>query len=191
MYDVTEQGNFEAKNILHPILTVDQASKFFRKEKPEIEALVVRAKEKLFAAREQRIKPFRDEKIITAWNGLMLSGLAEAIKISGESSCVEASRRTVEFIFGKMFRDGCLLHVYKDGQAKLRGYLDDYAFVALGLLDLYEVSFDRSLIERAIELADIMFETFYGSHHFDLHIKRQTRGQAIWINLDRVQSLGL
>src|SRR6476660_4381115 len=129
MYDVTEQGNFEAKNILHPILTVDQASKFFRKEKPEIEALVVRAKEKLFAAREQRIKPFRDEKIITAWNGLMLSGLAEAIKISGESSCVEASRRTVEFIFGKMFRDGYLLHIYKDGQAKLRGYLADYAFV--------------------------------------------------------------
>jgi uncharacterized protein YyaL (SSP411 family) len=161
MYDVTDEGNFEGKNILHPILTVDQASKFFRKEKSEIEALLVRAKEKLFAARQKRIKPFRDEKIIAAWNGLMLSGLAEAIKITGESSCIEASRRTVEFIFGKMFRDGYLLHVYKDGQAKLRGYLDDYAFVALGLLDLYDVLFDRSLIERAIELADIMLKEFW------------------------------
>ena len=161
MYDVTEEGNFEEKNILHPILTVDQASKFFRKEKSEIEALIARTKEKLFTAREKRIKPFRDEKIIAAWNGLLLSGLAEAIKITGASSCLEASRRTVEFIFGRMFRDGYLLHVYKDGQAKLRGYLDDYAFVALGLLDLYEVLFDRSLIDRAMELADIMLREFW------------------------------
>ena len=161
MYDVTEEGNFEEKNILHPILTVDQANKFFRKEKSEIEALIARTKEKLFTAREKRIKPFRDEKIIAAWNGLLLSGLAEAIKITGASSCLEASRRTVEFIFGRMFRDGYLLHVYKDGQAKLRGYLDDYAFVALGLLDLYEVLLDRSLIDRAMELADIMLREFW------------------------------
>jgi uncharacterized protein YyaL (SSP411 family) len=161
MYDVTEEGNFEERNILHPILTVDQASKFFRKEKSEIEALIARTKEKLFTAREKRIKPFRDEKIIAAWNGLLLSGLAEAIKITGASSCLEASRRTVEFIFGRMFRDGYLLHVYKDGQAKLRGYLDDYAFVALGLLDLYEVLLDRSLIDRAMELADIMLREFW------------------------------
>ena len=161
MYDVTEEGNFEEKNILHPILTVDQASKFFRKEKSEIEALIARTKEKLFTAREKRIKPFRDEKIIAAWNGLLLSGLAEAIKITGASSCLEASRRTVEFIFGRMFRDGYLLHVYKDGQAKLRGYLDDYAFVALGLLDLYEVLLDRSLIDRAMQLADIMLQEFW------------------------------
>ena len=161
MYDVTEDGNFEEKNILHPILTVDQANKFFRKEKSEIEALIARTKEKLFTAREKRIKPFRDEKIIAAWNGLLLSGLAEAIKITGASSCLEASRRTVEFIFGRMFRDGYLLHVYKDGQAKLRGYLDDYAFVALGLLDLYEVLLDRSLIDRAMELADIMLREFW------------------------------
>jgi uncharacterized protein YyaL (SSP411 family) len=161
MYDVMEEGNFEERNILHPILTIDQASKFFRKERSEIEALVARAKEKLFAARERRIKPFRDEKIIAAWNGLMLSGLAETIKITGATSCIEASRRTVDFMFGTMFRDGYLLHVYKDGQAKLRGYLDDYAFVALGLLDLYEVLFDRSLIERALELADIMLREFW------------------------------
>ena len=161
MYDVTEEGNFEEKNILHPILTVDQANKFFRKEKSEIEALIARTKEKLFTAREKRIKPFRDEKIIAAWNGLLLSGLAEAIKITGASSCLEASRRTVEFIFGRMFRDGYLLHVYKDGQAKLRGYLDDYAFVALGLLDLYEVLLDRSLIDRAMELVDIMLREFW------------------------------
>ena len=161
MYDVTEQGNFEEKNILHPILTIEQASKFFRKERAEIETLVARAKEKLLAAREKRIKPFRDEKIITAWNGLTLSGLAEAIKISDNPACTEAANRTIEFIFNKMFRDGFLLHVYKDNHAKLLGYLDDYAFLAIGLLDLYEVIFDRSLLERASQLTDTLLREFW------------------------------
>ena len=161
MYDVSEQGNFEEKNILHPILTGDQASKFFRKEKDEIEALKVRAKEKLLAAREKRIKPFRDEKIITAWNGLMLSGLAEAIKISNNPAWVEAANRTVDFIFGRLFREGFLLHVYKDNQAKLLGYLDDYAFLAIGLLDLYEALFDRLFLKRAMQLTEIMLGEFW------------------------------
>ncbi len=161
MYDVTEEGNFEGKNILHPILTIDQASKFFRKERSEIEALVRQAKEKLFLEREKRIKPFRDEKIISAWNGLALSGLAEAIKLSKNPPWVEALERTVSFIFSKMFRDGFLLHTYKDGRAKLLGYLDDYAFVAVGLLDAYEAMFDRSALERAVLLADVMLREFW------------------------------
>jgi uncharacterized protein len=161
MYDVSEQGNFEEKNILHPTLTLEQASKFFRRDKSAIEALIGRAKEKLFDARETRIKPFRDEKIIAAWNGLALSGLAEAIKISNNPGCAEAANRTVAFIFSKMFRDGFLLHVYKDNQAKLLGYLDDYAFLAIGLLDLYEALFDRSLLERAVQLTEIMLREFW------------------------------
>ena len=161
IYDVGEPGNFEGKSILHPILTVEQASKLFRKEASQIDALVAGAKEKLFTEREKRIKPFRDEKFITAWNGLVLSGLTEAIKISDNSAPVDAANRTVDFIFNRMFRDGFLLHTYKDGQAKLLGYLDDYAFVAVGLLDLYETLFDRSYLDRAIQLADIMLREFW------------------------------
>jgi uncharacterized protein YyaL (SSP411 family) len=161
MYDVGEPGNFDGKSILHPILTVDQASKFFRKESSEIQDLVANAKRKLFVEREKRIKPFRDEKIITAWNGLMLSGLAEAIKIIDNPAALDAARKTVEFIFTKMFRDDFLLHSYKDGQAKLLGYLDDYAFLAVGLLDLYEAMFERSYLDRAIQLTDIMLREFW------------------------------
>ena len=161
IYDVTEQGNFEEKNILHPILTVEQSSKFFRMERTEIEKLIATAKQKLVAAREKRIKPFRDEKIITAWNGLMLSGLAEAIKISPQPSYLDAAKRTIDFIYAKMFRDGFLLHTYKNGQAKLLGYLDDYAFLAVGLLDIYEAIFDRTALTRAIELADVMLREFW------------------------------
>jgi uncharacterized protein YyaL (SSP411 family) len=161
MYDVGEPGNFDGQSILHPILTVDQASKFFRKESSEIQDLVANAKRKLFVEREKRIKPFRDEKIITAWNGLMLSGLAEAIKIIDNPAALDAARKTVEFIFTKMFRDDFLLHSYKDGQAKLLGYLDDYAFLAVGLLDLYEAMFERSYLDRAIQLTDIMLREFW------------------------------
>ena len=161
IYDVTESGNFEEKNILHPILTLEQASKYFRMELGEIERVIADAKQKLFIEREKRIKPFRDEKIITAWNGLMLSGLAEAIKISPQPAYIDAAKRTIEFIFTKLFRDGFLLHTYKDGQAKLLGYLDDYAFTAVGLLDIYEALFDRSALSRAIELAEIMLREFW------------------------------
>ena len=160
IYDVSEQGNFEGKNILHPILTLEQASKFFRRDRGEIEALVTNAREVLFREREKRIKPFRDEKVITSWNGLMLSGLAEAIKISPQPAYLEAANRNLQFIFTKLFHDGRLLHVYKNGQAKLAGYLDDYAFLAVGLLDLYETTLEASALARAIELADTMLREF-------------------------------
>ncbi|HKY07841.1 MAG TPA: thioredoxin domain-containing protein [Candidatus Binatia bacterium] len=161
MYDVGDPGNFEGKSILHPILNIDQAGKLFRKDPNEIATLITAAKQKLFLEREKRIKPFRDEKIITAWNGLMLSGLAEAIKLSHDQASTAAAKQTVEFIFQKMFRDGLLLHTYKDGQAKLLGYLDDYSFLATGLLDLYEALFDRNDLDRAVQLADIMLSEFW------------------------------
>jgi uncharacterized protein len=161
IYDVSEMGNFEGKNILHPILQPDQAAKFFGKGVKEIENLIAEAKAKLFQAREKRVKPFRDEKILTSWNGLMLSGLAEAYGTIGDEHYREAAEKTVEFIFANMFRDGFLLHTYKDGQAKLHGYLDDYAFFAAGLLDLYEATFDRSLFERAVQLTETMINEFW------------------------------
>ena len=160
MYDVTEPGNFEGKNILHPILSIEQASKYFRAEPAAIEKRIADAKSKLFIERETRTKPFRDEKIITAWNGLALSGLAAAIRISADPVCIDAAQRTVEFIFDKVFHDGFLLHTYKDGQAKLLGYLDDYAFLGVGVLDLYETLFDRSLLRRAQQLSEILIAEF-------------------------------
>ena len=161
IYDVSEEGNFEKKNILHPILTLEQASKFFRRDLKEIESLVADAKVKLFQEREKRIKPFRDEKILISWNGLMLSGLAEAIKISRHQTYLEAANRTVDFIFTKMFRDGRLLHTYKSGTAKILGYLDDYAFLAAGLLDLFEATLNRAHLDRTVKLAEIMLDEFW------------------------------
>ncbi len=161
IYDVSEEGNFEEKNILHPILTLEQASKLFRRDLREIESLVADAKAKLFQEREKRIKPFRDEKILTSWNGLMLSGLAEAIKIARQPAYLDVANRTVDFIFTKLFRDGRLLHTYKSGTGKILGYLDDYAFLAAGLLDLFEATLNRAHLDRAVELAEIMLHEFW------------------------------
>ncbi len=161
IYDVSEEGNFEGKNILHPILTLEQASKFFRLDPGEIESLISDARAKLFQEREKRPKPFRDEKVLTSWNGLVLSGLAESIKIFPDRGYLEAANRTLDFIFSKMFRDGHLLHTYKNGIAKILGYLDDYAFLAAGLLDLCEATTDRSRLNQAVELAQTMIQEFW------------------------------
>ncbi len=160
-YDVSEFGNFEGKNIVHPILTMEQVARLFKKEPDEVRRSLTAAGPKLFQEREKRVKPFRDEKILASWNGLMLSGLAEASKILDNASSLAAARKTVDFIFSRMFRDGFLLHAYKDGKAKLLGYLDDYAFLAVGMLDLYEVTLEQADLARAIELAEIMAREFW------------------------------
>ncbi len=161
IYDVSEYGNFEGRNILHPTITLEQSSKYFKREVKEIEEFVEKARTKLFQEREKRVKPFRDEKILTSWTGLMLSGLAEAIKLLAKPSYLEAAAKSADFIFTRMVRDGFLLHTYKNGQAKLRGYLDDYSFIIVGLLDLYEATLEHSNLDRAKQLAETMIREFW------------------------------
>ena len=161
VYDVGEVGNFEGENILHPILSLDQAGKLFKIDPAEVQKILEQSKVKLLEVREKRVKPFRDEKILTSWNGLMLSGIAAAAKVTDHKKMRAAAEGTVEFFYGKMFEGDFLLHTYKDGQAKLRGYLDDYAYFALGLLDLYEVLYEESFLRRAQKLAEVMIREFW------------------------------
>ncbi|MFQ5657891.1 MAG: thioredoxin domain-containing protein, partial [Candidatus Methylomirabilales bacterium] len=161
IYDVSDLGNFEGHNILHPILTPEQSAKYFKRGTDEIASIITQAKAKLLREREKRVKPFRDEKILTSWNGLMLSGLASAHEITGAPRYREAAAQTVDFIFTEMFREGTLLHTYRDGLAKLRSYLDDYAFLTAGLLDLYEATFESTMLERAVQLTEAMILEFW------------------------------
>jgi uncharacterized protein YyaL (SSP411 family) len=182
IYDVGEVGNFEGKNILHPTLTLEQAAKFFKKDPQAIDKILRQSRAKLLEVREKRVKPFRDEKILTSWNGLILSGIAEACKVTDNTNLREAAERTVEFFYSKMFQGGFLLHTYKDGQAKLRGYLDDYAFFAAGLLDLYEVLFEGTLLQRAEQLTELMIREFWddnnGAFFYTGHSHEQLIGRT-------------
>lgn len=160
-YDVTDVGNFEHKNILHPTLTLVQLTKLFRREEQEVTQFLTDAKQKLFAVREKRIKPGRDEKIITSWNGLMIAAFAEAYRVLGNPRYLEIARQSVDFILTRLSREGRLLRTYKDGQAKYNAYLDDYAFFIAALLDLYEATFERAYLDRAVALTDLLLARFW------------------------------
>ena len=160
-YDVTDVGNFEGHNILHPTLELDQLARLFQRNVDDVANLINDAKHTLFAIREKRVKPGRDEKILTSWNGLMLSAYAEAYRVLGDQRYLEIARNNVEFILGKLYQNGRLLRSYKDGQAKFNAYLDDYASFSTGLLDLYEATFERHYLDHALACVDVLLERFW------------------------------
>jgi uncharacterized protein YyaL (SSP411 family) len=161
-YDITGSGNWEhGNNILHLTVSLDQTAKMFNKPLDEVTASIESSKAILFAAREQREKPFRDEKVLTSWNGLMLSGMVQAYNVLGEAEALQAVRDTITFLQRHMLRDGRLLSVYKDGQAKLNGYLDDYAFLSAALLDAFEATFTSAYFDLAQQLINTMLEEFW------------------------------
>ncbi|HEY3582206.1 MAG TPA: thioredoxin domain-containing protein [Pyrinomonadaceae bacterium] len=146
-YNITQNGNFEGKNILN----VNPSA-----QRPNADSL-----RKLFDVREQRIKPDRDEKILTAWNGLMLASFAEAGVILRRADYTEAARKNADFVLENLRRDRFLLRTYKDGVAKFNAYLEDYTFFIEGLVTLYETSGEFRWLKEALALTDRMIEEFW------------------------------
>jgi uncharacterized protein YyaL (SSP411 family) len=115
---------------------------------------------KLFAAREKRIRPGRDEKILVSWNALAMRGMARAGRVFGRSEWVESARRALQFIRGTMWRDARLLATYKDGRAHLSAYLDDYAFLLAAVLEVLQERFSAQDLGFACQLADVLLVQF-------------------------------
>jgi len=124
------------------------------------EALIDRARAKLFAAREERIRPGRDEKILVSWNALAIRGMAHAGRVLGEPQWIASARRALEFIRGQMWRERRLLATYKDGRAHLNAYLDDYALLVAALLELMQAGFSGADLAFATDLADTLLAEF-------------------------------
>ena len=160
-YDVTDVGNFEGHNILHPCLELDQLARLFGRDLDDISDIIQTAKQRLFTVREDRVKPGRDEKILTCWNGLMLSGFAEAYRVLGDPHYLDIARRNAEFILTKLYGDGRLLRSYKDGQAKFNAYLDDYASFTTALLDLYEATSEQPYLDHAVAVSQVLLDRFW------------------------------
>ncbi|HXT36612.1 MAG TPA: thioredoxin domain-containing protein [Chloroflexota bacterium] len=161
-YGVVKGGNYEGKNILH--LPRDLAS-LAREEGMEEDALretLARCKAILFAIREQRVRPARDEKTLTAWNGLMLRACATAAAILEDPTYRATAEANADFLLAAMRKDGRLYRTAKDGVARLNGYLEDYAFLADGLLALYETTGERRRLHDALALADAILLHFTG-----------------------------
>jgi uncharacterized protein YyaL (SSP411 family) len=115
----------------------------------------------LFEARERRVHPGRDDKVLAGWNGLMARAFAEAGRALGRADYVEVARRNVAFVLSEMRDGGRLLRTWKGGRAKLKGYLEDYAMVAAALVDVWEATFERRWLHAARELADDMLSLFW------------------------------
>jgi uncharacterized protein YyaL (SSP411 family) len=160
-FDVTERGNFEGENILHITSSIAEAAARNKISAEDLQTLLNTGRQKLFALREQRIKPGRDEKVLTAWNGLMLASFAEASAILERSDYRSVAEANARFLLSSLKKDGLLLRTYKDGKAKLNAYLEDYACLINGLISLYEASGDLTWIESAVALADTMIEQFW------------------------------
>ena len=160
-YDVTERGNFESYNILHVNDPIENVAAKNKLSVEEARAKVANAKRKLFELREQRVKPGRDEKVLTAWNGLMLTSFAEGSAILDRSDYADVARANARFLLSNLQRNGLLLRTYKDGEAKLNGYLEDYACLIDGLISLYEATGEIEWIENATSLGEKMIEQFW------------------------------
>ena len=160
-YAVTDHGNFEGRSILHTPRPLDQVATELGSAREDVLATVNESRELMVAARAKRPPPLRDEKILAAWNGLMISAHAQAALTLGEPVYAERAARAARFVLERMRSDkGRLLRSYKDGHARHNAYLDDYAALIAGLLDLYEATDDPSWLREAIAL-DRVLENHY------------------------------
>jgi uncharacterized protein YyaL (SSP411 family) len=167
IYDVTSSGNFEGgSSILNLKRRLPDVAAEHRMEPAALAARLEGARAKLLAARSKRVRPHLDDKVLTDWNGLMIGALALGARILGEPAYRAAAERAASFVLATLRRgdgrgDGRLLKRYRAGEASIPGYLDDYAFLSWGLLDLYGATFDPKYLESARDLAREMVKLFW------------------------------
>jgi uncharacterized protein YyaL (SSP411 family) len=182
-FDVSEYGNFEhGTSALHIDTELAAVAKLMNVTPERLTAAITRGKQVLFEARERRIKPARDEKILTAWNGLMLRSFAEAARVLKREDYLQIAVRNAEFLTTELKRESRLLRTHKDGISKLNAYQEDYAYLIDGLLSLYEATFDERWFVAARELADTMLALFWddteGGFFFTSHDHEQLIARA-------------
>lgn len=166
-YDITERGNFERKNIPNLINLRLEDLQEDKNLKSELEYM----RKKLYEYREKRVHPFKDDKILTSWNGLMMAALAHGGKVLENKAYIDAAKKSADFILSKLVRtDGRLLGRYREGEAANLGLLDDYAFFIWGLIEIYEADSSSTYLNKALELNDEMIKLFYDNSHGGLYL---------------------
>ena len=183
-FDITEEGNFEGRNILNRMLEKSDAAKLFGKSPEDLSSAIDTIKLRMFSARDQRIKPGRDEKILAAWNAMMISAFAEAYRALGDPRYLAAAERGVSFTMSRLWDGRALRRSFKDGVARFNAYLEDYALMTGAMIDTYEATLDPKYLDYAVTLADVILERFIdhdkGGFYFtsDDHEELITRAKA-------------
>jgi uncharacterized protein YyaL (SSP411 family) len=167
-YGLDQAANFEGGQWhLHVARGLEDIAQAVGRPLPECGALLAQGRAKLFAARERRIRPGRDEKILTSWNALMIAGMARAARVFGRPEWLASARAALDFIRATLWREeegparARLLATWKDGRAHLNAYLDDYAFLLAALIELMQTEYDSRDLAFAEGLAEMLLEQFY------------------------------
>ena len=187
-WGVTEAGNFEGKNILNVPQSPATVAAAFEISPDGLNERIEKARSKLFDVREERVRPGRDDKVLAAWNGMMLRSFAFAARVLDRDDYREIAEKNADFLLDKLKSDGRLRRSYKDGRARFNGYLEDYAMVSDGLVALYEATFEPRWLSEADSLCDAMFELFWDAESgtfYDTpadHEKLVTRPRDIYDN---------
>ena len=157
------QDEFRGKNILIQRRTVEETAKRFKKTEEEVRQSLAHNREKLLSIRAKRPRPHLDDKIIAAWNGLMISAYARAAQVLDEPRYLEAATRAARFLRTNLYdeKSKLLFRNYRQGRSNIEGFADDYAFVIQGLVDLYEASFDVEWLKFALELQETQDRLFF------------------------------
>jgi uncharacterized protein YyaL (SSP411 family) len=162
-YGVSEEGNFEGRNILNVTRPLDQVGAAAGLSLEEAQVVLSRARRTLYDARQSRPAPLRDEKILTAWNGLVISALARAGFVLDRQDFLEQAERTARFVLSSLRSEGRLLRSYGEGRARFNAYLDDYAALIAGLIDLYESTGEIGWFRDAVQLQEVLDEHYWDS----------------------------
>ncbi|HLC36340.1 MAG TPA: thioredoxin domain-containing protein [archaeon] len=177
-FGVKEKGNFEVhgKNILFVNQSIARLSKNFNKDPEEIFQAIEEGKKKLLLKRNERKKSFIDENVVVSWNALMISSLIEAFKVFSGQKYLDAARKAADFLLENAYSKGILFHYYS-GRPLTEGFLDDYSFLVSALIDLFEATFEKKYLDKAIELNEKVLELFLdkeqGGFFFSSHRKEE------------------
>ena len=162
VYDITEHGNFEGKNIPNLIKTdLTQIAAQNGQEFTQLAQTLEEAREKLFEHREKRIHPYKDDKILTSWNGLMIAALARGGRVFANQDYILAAEKAIDFIEDHLVENGRLMVRYRDGEVRNKGFIDDYAFLLWAYLEMYEATLDLDYIDKAKNLTKEMLDLFW------------------------------
>jgi len=167
-YGITQGGNFEGSNILNIQTTTKELSRRHGRSEEWISSRIIDSINKLYEIRKARVRPGTDEKVLTSWNGLMMSGFVDGYRATGNTKYLEACKSAFEFIENNLVYDGNRLYrVYNNGHAKINGYLDDYGFYIKAILDLFAVDSRSRYLERAISYTNVMIKHFWDPERAD------------------------
>ena len=164
VYDIDEEGNFAGKNVpnlIHAYAQMERIARRYRLTEEELREKLEEARKRLFAARSSRVHPHVDDKILTAWNALMIAALAKAAKVYERRDYLQMAKRALSFIETHLWQNGRLMVRYRDGEAKHLGIIDDYAYLVWAYIEMYEATLDLAYLQKAKTCMEQMIDLFW------------------------------